>query len=204
MTALLFPPELFILVGINVFVALSLLTSLFDGSFPKALPYVYMLAALAGFGQIWVNYNFLSFLVDGRFWCSLPYLIVAVANTITLNVYVAVKKRLWSMASAFLGAVTIPVFFASFLSVSVYVNGLTVWMPPLPTLPLESIYAVLVTCTVILGLSVIASIRPETLRKAFDVHLNHQPIPTPHSTVLDPEGELTTNKEIQVKEVKNE
>lgn len=56
----LFPPELFMLVGINVFVALSLLTSLFDGPFPLAVPYVFQIVALAGFGQIWVNYAFLS------------------------------------------------------------------------------------------------------------------------------------------------
>jgi len=57
----LFPPELFILVGVNVFVALSLLASIFDGLFPTAVPYVFQVAAFAGFGQIWVNYTFLFF-----------------------------------------------------------------------------------------------------------------------------------------------
>lgn len=57
----LFPPELFILVGVNVFVALSLLTSIFDGLFLMRVPYVFQIAALAGFGQIWVNYAFLFF-----------------------------------------------------------------------------------------------------------------------------------------------
>jgi len=49
--------------GVNVFVALSLLTSIFDGPFPAAVPYVFHMAALAGFGQIWVNYAFLFFLL---------------------------------------------------------------------------------------------------------------------------------------------
>mgnify|MGYP007100543708 CR=1 FL=1 len=57
----LFPPELFILIGVNVFVAISLLTSIFDGPFPTTLPYVFQIAALAGFGQIWANYAFLFF-----------------------------------------------------------------------------------------------------------------------------------------------
>jgi len=62
----LFPPELFILIAVNVFVALSLLTSLFDKPFPMAVPYVYQIAALAGFGQIWVNYALLFFFLLRR------------------------------------------------------------------------------------------------------------------------------------------
>jgi hypothetical protein len=191
----LFPAELFILVGINVFVALSLLTSLFDGPFPKAVPYVYEIAALAGFGQIWVSYAFLFFFVEARFWCSLLYLVVALINIVAVNLYIAINKRLLNIAGVFLGVATIPTIFTFFLSISAYVNGTAISMPPLPIVPIESLYLVIVACVVILGFSVIASFRPETLRKAFDVHLKRQPIPRQHSTVLEPECDLKTNKE---------
>jgi hypothetical protein len=200
----LFPPEVFVLVGITVFVALSLLTSLFDCSFPAVVPYVYQIAALAGFGQIWMSYAFFCFFVEPRFWCSLLYLVVALCNIIAVNVYIAIKKKLLSGAVAFLGTVTVPAFFISFLSVSAYFNGLAIWMPPLPIVPMESLYAVLVICTLILGFSVIVSVHPETLGKAFDVHLKRQPILRPLNSALDPEGVSKTNEKEVVKEVKNE
>jgi len=161
----LFPPELFTLMGINAFLAVSLLTSLFDERFPVAVPYVYEGAALAGFGQIWISYVFLSSSVEARFWCGMLYLAVALVNIFSVNVYVAVNKKLLKVAGAFLATVTIPMAFASFVSISNYVNGLPMSLPPLPIVPVESIYIVLTVCVVILGLSVAPSIDLQTLRK---------------------------------------
>ena len=63
MVSPLFPAELFVLIGINIFVSLSMLTSLFDRGFPMVIPYLFSIAAFAGFGQIWVSYTFFSFLL---------------------------------------------------------------------------------------------------------------------------------------------
>ena len=161
----LFPPELFTLIGINAFLAVSLLTSLFDERFPVAVPYVYEGAALAGFGQIWISYVFLFSSVEARFWCGMLYLAVALVNIFSVNVYVAVNKKLLKVAGAFLATVTIPMAFASFVSISNYVNGLPMSLPPLPIVPVESIYIVLTVCVVILGLSVAPSLDLQTLRK---------------------------------------
>lgn len=169
------------MVGVNVFVALSLLTSIFDGPFPMCVPYVFQIAALAGFGQIWVNYAFLFFFVEGRFWCSMLYLAVAVIGVIAVNLYIAINKKLLSAAGAFLGAVTIPTIFMSFLSVSVYVNGLAIWMPPFPIVPAEAIYMVLALCIVIFGLSVVVSLEPGRLGKMFRIGRKRQ-----HASVLNP------------------
>ena len=51
-------PEFFSLLGINIFLALSLLTCLFEKNFPTAIPYVYQSAALFGFGQLWISKEF--------------------------------------------------------------------------------------------------------------------------------------------------
>jgi len=165
----LFPPELFILTGINVFVALSLITSVFDGSFPTVVPYVFQIAALAGFGLIWVSYAFLFFCVEARFWCSIFYLTVALLAVMTIDVYIAVVKKLFGAALAFLGALTIPITFSSYFMVSSYVNGFSLSLPWLPVVPIESLYIVLSSCIVILGLSIIVSFKPKTAGKVLRI-----------------------------------
>jgi hypothetical protein len=73
-------------------------TSIFDWPFPVAVPYIFLFAALAGFGQIWVNYAFLFSFVEARFWCSLLYLALASIAVIAVNLHIAVKKGLFSAA----------------------------------------------------------------------------------------------------------
>jgi uncharacterized membrane protein len=163
----LFPPELLILVGVDVFVFLSLLTSIFDEPFPMTLPYVFQITALAGFGEVWVGYAFLLSFVEARFWCSALYLAVALLAVIAINLYIAINKRLLNTAIAFLGTVTIPTIFMSFLLASAYVNGLAIWMPPLPIVPVEAIYVVLTLCMVIFGLSIITYFEPKALKNMF-------------------------------------
>ncbi|MGZ4850555.1 MAG: hypothetical protein ACXV2C_04145, partial [Candidatus Bathyarchaeia archaeon] len=54
------PPEIFMFMGINVFLVMSFSISFFEEQFPKPLPYVLQIAALAGFGQIWMHYTLFS------------------------------------------------------------------------------------------------------------------------------------------------
>jgi hypothetical protein len=109
-------PEFFALLGIDLFLAVSLLTCLLDRHFPWQLPYVYQLAALAGFGQLLVSREFIAFFGEYmRFWYSLLYLIVALANIIAINVYLGIMKKLISHAKVFMLTVTFPALaFASF------------------------------------------------------------------------------------------
>jgi hypothetical protein len=165
MSSPLFPPELFILVGINLFIALSLLFSIFDRFFPSSVSYIYQIAALAGFGELWVNYTFLVSL-EARFWCSVIYLIVALVNLVAVNIYLA-DKRSSSVAGAFFGVATVPTVFLSFFGISAYVNGLAVYIPPLPLVPMESLYLVFFMCIIILGVSITASVKPKMLTKMF-------------------------------------
>ena len=112
-------PELFALLSTDLFLLLSLLTCLLEERFPKAIPYVYQIAALAGFGHLLVSKEFLTtFSEYMRFWYSFFYLIVALANIIAINVYLGVSKKLWTLSKAWSGAVTFPtiaisVFFAT-------------------------------------------------------------------------------------------
>ncbi|MGB9671521.1 MAG: hypothetical protein ACPLZY_00060 [Candidatus Norongarragalinales archaeon] len=112
-------PEFFALVGIDLFLAMSLLTCLLDRHFPWQLPYVYQLAALAGFGHLLVSREFMmAFGEYMRFWYSLLYLAIALANIIAVNAYLGVIKKLMNYAKVFMAAVTLPtltlaVFFLS-------------------------------------------------------------------------------------------
>ena len=133
------------------------------------------------------------FFVETRFWASVLYLAVALIAIISVNLYIALNKKLLNAASAFLGAVTIPTIFISFLSVSAYVNGLAIWMPPFPIVPVEAIWMVVVLCIVILGFSIIASLEPRMLRKTFGIHRKRQLAPTLLNYAVNPAGDPQDN-----------
>jgi hypothetical protein len=190
-----FPPELFVISGLNVFVILSLLTAIFDEIFPKAVPYVLQIAALAGFGQMWVNYSFLSSSPEMRFWCGMLYLTIALATVLAVNFYIAFKKRLLSAAGFFLGAFTIPVTSVSYFFVSSYVNGVAVSIPPLPMVPVEGLYIVFVLCIVILGLSVIMYYEPNALKRMLKMNRKNQnTVRLLDSTISVPRDDSEENK----------
>jgi hypothetical protein len=104
-------PEFFLLLGIDLFLAISLLSCLLDKHFPWQLPYLYQVASLAGFGQLIVAKEFMTLFGDYmRFWFSLLYLIVALANIVAINVYLGVIKKLLNYAKTFLLTVSFPSF----------------------------------------------------------------------------------------------
>ena len=115
-------PELFALIGINVFLVLSLLTYLLKSRFPKILPYVCNIAAIVGLGYLVIDK--LLYVAYGeeytRLWCSFAYLVVALTNVVAVNFYVAAVKRSWTIAGAWLGAVTLPSILISAFFISEY------------------------------------------------------------------------------------
>ena len=112
-------PEFFVLLGVDLFLAMSLLICLLERHFPWQLPYLYQFVALAGFGQLLVSKEFIAFFGEyTRFWYSLFYLIVALANIVAVNLYLGIVKRLLNYAGVFMFTVTFPalslaVFFLS-------------------------------------------------------------------------------------------
>jgi hypothetical protein len=102
-------PEFFILLGVDLFLAISLLTCLLDRHFPWQLPYLYQVAALAGFGQLIVSREFMQLFDEYmRFWYSVIYLVVALANIVALNVYLGYLKKLLTYAKVVMFTVTVP------------------------------------------------------------------------------------------------
>jgi hypothetical protein len=119
-------PEIFLLLGIDLFLAISLLSCLLDKHFPWQLPYLYQVASLAGFGQLIVAKEFMTVFGDYmRFWFSLLYLIIALANIIAINVYLGVIKKLVTYAKAIMLTVSFPSFAITTFFLASYASGMT-------------------------------------------------------------------------------
>ena len=114
-------PEFFLLLGTDLFLLLSLLTCLLDSKFPKALPYVFQIASVMGFGQLLISKEFLAIFGEYmRFWYCFFYLLVALINIVALNVYLATAQKMWIIAKAWAGAVTFPSVMISVFFISNY------------------------------------------------------------------------------------
>lgn len=151
-------PEFFALLGIDLFLMLSLLTTLLDDRMPKALPYIYQMAALVGFGHLLISKNF--FTVFGeymRFWYNFIFLLVALANIVAVNVYFGLVNKQWTIAKFWSGAVTFPAILISIFFVANYgfLQGMS--------FPLF-LQIALVLSAIIMGTSVAIFLSPEVLR----------------------------------------
>jgi len=159
-------PEFFALLGIDVFLAISLVTCLLDKRFPKAIPYIYQVAALAGFAHLLVSKEFIPLFGDYmRFWYCLIYLVIALGNVVAVNVYLAVQKGMWRLARVFLSIVTFPVVLMSIFFVLDCANSMVPSALLFPRLPLDTIFLILVVCVVFFGIVIFASLRPKNEKK---------------------------------------
>ena len=158
-------PEFFLLLGIDIFLALSLLSCLFDKHFPTALSYIYQLAALVGFGQLLVSREFLQIFDEyTRFWYSLSFLIIGLTNIAAVNLYLAYSKKQYTIAKAFLGAVSIPACLVSTLFVYNYAQIATFSILSFPQLPTSSIFLCVVSLdTAVVGVGIYMFLRPKLL-----------------------------------------
>jgi len=118
-------PEFFILLGIEIFLALSLLSALLDEDLPSYLQYVFQGTAIVGLGLLYMSQGFISTGILGpdpndvtRFWVAVVYLAAAVSNVIGLNVYLGAVRWKMSLASTFMGTVTVPILMVSAIFVS--------------------------------------------------------------------------------------
>ena len=155
-------PEFFALLGIDIFLMLSLLSCLLDDWVPKAIPYIFQIAALVGYGHLLISKEF--FVIFGeymRFWYCFLYLLVALSSIVAVNVYFAVAKRQWTLAKIWSGAVTFPTVVISMFFVSNYTSVQEA------TLPLLTLQVGLVVSALVMGVSICLLLSPEAMRNAF-------------------------------------
>lgn len=156
-------PEFFMLLGIDFFLATSLLTCIFDKHFPDKLAYLYQLVALAGFGQLLVTREFMASFADYmRFWYSFIYLMIAVANIAALNAYLLFYKKTKTIAKLFSVIATAPTFIISTMFLYNYATETTHPIIPLPQLSLDLMFiSVFAFDTLVVSISIYALIKPK-------------------------------------------
>ena len=163
-------PEFFILMGIGIFLGMSLLSALLNEDIPRSVQWLFQGAAAIGLGQMFASRAFINSNVfprdpgdPTRFWISLLYLAAAVSNVIGLNVYLAAVRRKTSLASIFSGTVTVPIIMFSAVFVSSFIgSGGQVSFTP-------ATIVILAAAVLVVGLSVFGF-----LREAFK-HLSGSP-----------------------------
>ena len=122
-------PEFFMMLGIDIFLAMSLLTALLDNDFPQSLQYLFQGGAILGLGQLFISQGFITngiFTRDPgdatRFWISVVYLVSALSNVIGLNIYLGFIRRRVALATTFSGTVTVPTVMTSLFFVSSFID----------------------------------------------------------------------------------
>jgi len=114
-------PEFFLLLGIDLFLAISLLTCLLDKHFPWQLPYLYQVGALVGFGNLLASKEFMTLFGEYmRFWYSFMYLVIALGNIIAINAYIGITKKLLNYAKVLMLTMTFPALAISALFLANY------------------------------------------------------------------------------------
>lgn len=162
----IYEPELMLLIAVDIFLVLSLLTCLLEREFSTPIPYLLQLASLAGFGQIYVSKEFLDvFSVDLRFWYSLSYLIVAVAGVFASNLYIFVVRREVAKGFLFSGSVTTPAVIFSMFFVSVYTHDIEVPLDLFPRIPLSFVPIAVTLSFGLLALGIFLSTEPSILQR---------------------------------------
>jgi hypothetical protein len=113
-------PEFFLFLGIDFFVALSLLTCLLN-YFRRTVAYLYEAAAIFGYVNMLMSREFLyTFGEYMRFSYCFLYLSLALANIVGINIYMLISKKMWSSAKIFASAITFPTVLVSAFFFSIY------------------------------------------------------------------------------------
>ncbi len=169
------------LLGIDIFLAMSLLSALLDTDIPSSVQWLFQGAAVMGLGQLFVSQGFITsgvFAKDPtdptRFWIAVLYLAAAISNVIGLNVYLAAVRRKMTLASTFSGTVTVPTLMTSafFLSSFVSAGGNVSFT--------TGTIAILVVSALVSGLSIFGFLR-QAMKRAGGFLGEREPRPPPTS-----------------------
>lgn len=126
-------PEFFTLLGIEIFLSISVLSGLLDRQLPTRLQYIFQGMGGLGFAQLLVSIGMVSGLASTyqiRFWVGIVYLGFALSCAVGTNVYLFMGRRSATVAPAFSGAVTVPFLMVSALFISSFLGSRDVTFSP--------------------------------------------------------------------------
>jgi hypothetical protein len=113
-------PEFFVLLGITVFLAMSIISALLDRYLPSILQYLFQGAAGAGLGELLLGQG-----LNGptRVWAGIVYLALALSSLVGVNIRLAIVRRRMNIASIFSQMMTVPVVMISALLLSSFLEN---------------------------------------------------------------------------------
>ncbi len=113
-------PEFFVLLGISIFLAASVISALLDRHLPSVLQYLFQGAAAAGLGELLLGQG-----LNGptRVWAGIVYLALALSSLVGVNIRLAIVRRGMNIASIFSQMMTVPVVMISALFLSSFLEN---------------------------------------------------------------------------------
>ena len=160
-----FPPQFFILLGIDILLGGSILVVLFDEHFPTGLPYILDFGALVGFIQLVLVPGYLTgYPAEVQFYYSMTYAAVAIMAVLGSNLYVVIVRRKKAIGAVFSIAATVPSVLAAIYFASAFVSDVSVTLPVLPLLPWPVIWGAFIGASAIIALAMAATTHGRTIR----------------------------------------
>lgn len=151
-----FPPPLFILLGIDIFLGGSIVTVMFDEQFPTALPYMLDFGSLVGFVQLVLGPQYLTgYPAEAQFYYCMAFAAVAVLSILGSNLYVVFVRRRIKIAGVLAVVATIPSTLVTVYFVSAYVNDVPVSLPTIPLLPWPIVWFAFFAASAIVGIAIV-------------------------------------------------
>src|SRR5207247_9427936 len=98
-------PEFFVLLGIDIFLCMSLLSAFLDEDLPSRFQYLFQIAAIVGLGELLIGQGFVELM---RFRLSFVYLALALFSVVGLIAYLAVVCRRMDIELNFFGTIYVP------------------------------------------------------------------------------------------------
>ena len=105
-------PEFFVLLGIDIFLAESIICALLDRQLSSILQYLFQAAGAAGLAELFLGQGLIS---STRVWAGIIYLAFALSSLIGVNIRLAVVRRRMSVAPMFSQMLTVPIVMVSAL-----------------------------------------------------------------------------------------
>jgi hypothetical protein len=154
-----FPPQFFILLGIDIFLGGSILVVVFDKDFPAGLPYILDFGSLIGFAELLLVPGYLqSYPIEMQFYYSVAMSILAVLSIFGCSLYALLRHRPL-VAGTITIAGTIPAILGLAYFASAWLNGENVPLPAFPVLPWPVVWAVFLVGSAILLVAMVTIIR---------------------------------------------
>jgi len=161
-----FPPQFFILLGIDILLGGSVMTVLFDEHYPAGLPYILDFGALVGFIQLVLVPGYLTgYPPEVQFYYSMAYAVVAITAVLCSNLYVAIIRGKRAIGAVFSIAATLPSLLAAIYFASAFVSDESVTLPVLPLLPWPVVWGAFIGASALIMLAMVATTYGKTIRK---------------------------------------